>query len=75
MRRERRRCGTPTGNDDLPAAPAPRTDRDTDSDGLLDLRGQLSRQPNPAQSDSDGDFVGDACDNCLGLPNYDQACR
>lgn len=38
--------------------------RDTDSDGIPDYRDNYPIAANAAQTDSDGDFVGNACDPC-----------
>ena len=61
---------------------------DTDGDGVLDDADNCPAVPNPDQADSDGDGIGDACeegpdtdgdgvlddaDNCPTVPNPDQA--
>ena len=37
-------------------------DPDTDADGILDVSDNCIENPNPDQSDNDGDLAGDACD-------------
>ena len=46
--------------------------RDSDGDGLPDLRDNCAQAENLDQADADGDFVGDACDNCVGTFNPEQ---
>jgi hypothetical protein len=40
--------------------------RDTDDDGVCDVDDDCPAIANPAQTDADGDGVGDACDACTG---------
>lgn len=49
----------------------PTAARDTDGDGLPDLRDNCPLDANPNQADSDRDFRGNACDACLNDPNND----
>jgi hypothetical protein len=51
--------GTPT----TPVTQCPSLGEDGDSDGILDLEDNCPQASNPTQSDADGDFVGDACDD------------
>ncbi len=37
---------------------------DWDEDGVIDFFDNCPLEPNPNQKDSDGDYVGDACDHC-----------
>jgi len=46
---------------------------DFDTDGFIDMEDNCPLAANPAQTDGDGDFVGDDCDNCPAVPNSDQA--
>ena len=46
-------------------------DADADGDGLCDALDNCPDTPNPDQSDSDGDLIGDACDACAFDPAND----
>jgi hypothetical protein len=54
------------------SAPPPPALRDSDGDGVPDIRDNCRTTPNPGQADQDGDVVGDACDNCIQVPNPGQ---
>ena len=45
---------------------------DTDLDGICDSADNCPLSPNPAQQDSDGDGMGNACDSCQGLAGEDK---
>jgi len=51
---------TPTGEQPPPVAPPP---PDADNDGIPDAEDNCPQTPNPDQKDSDGDKIGDACDD------------
>jgi len=46
--------------------------RDSDTDGRLDLNDNCPTLPNPVQEDPDHDTVGSVCDNCPAVYNPDQ---
>jgi hypothetical protein len=50
----------------LSAAPVDDRPPDADADGVPDTRDNCPQVANPDQADSDGDLVGDACDECAG---------
>ncbi len=60
------------GNDHTPAITCEEANRDTDADGLPDLKDNCPLQANASQADADLDFVGDGCDNCQGIENPSQ---
>lgn len=45
---------------------------DDDSDGVINVLDNCSKQANPLQEDGDADGVGDLCDNCPTQANADQ---
>jgi hypothetical protein len=72
--------GTANCNDGCPTDPAKITpgqcgcgvpDLDSDGDSIFDCHDNCPHNPNPLQMDTDGDGVGNSCDNC-NLPNHDQ---
>ncbi|UCD27617.1 MAG: PQQ-binding-like beta-propeller repeat protein, partial [Planctomycetota bacterium] len=47
---------------------------DTDNDTIYDINDNCLNTPNPDQVDSDGDGMGNACDDCLGHDQNPEAC-
>ncbi len=79
--------GAPGGLIGTGGGPGPGVDGDIDGDGILDGVDNCINVPNPDQTDTDGNGVGDVCegnfdrdddgipnilDNCVDIPNPDQ---
>ena len=61
------------GADLFPPVSCPPAGRETDGDGVPDVRDNCPLIENAGLEDQEADFVGDACDNCPLVANPDQA--